>query len=255
MEPIELGQIVKYVRENICSKFHDKRLAALDSIKLQNLLKRKNPYLFRAKNLLTAEQLVTSFLDATLSSSEEEIFGEFLEDLSLFIANKTLGAAKSASPGIDYEYTHKGIRYLVTVKSGLNWGNSSQWGRLRDDFERANKVLRQSKHTMHVQYVLGVCYGKSKTTTKRGHILQVCGQNFWYMISGDDSLYTEIIEPLGTDAAKFSNDFNKRKAEIINKFTKQFIEEFCDKKGQIKWDIIMKVNSGNITDSDREQLV
>ncbi|GAB1443767.1 hypothetical protein MASR2M39_26100 [Ignavibacteriales bacterium] len=73
MKKLELEEIGRYVSDNI-SKFHTKRLESLDRINLEKLLIRKNPYLFKAKDLAPAE-LVKSFTDAHLSSNEETIFG------------------------------------------------------------------------------------------------------------------------------------------------------------------------------------
>lgn len=157
----------------------------MKGINLNKLLKRKNPYLFKTKNINTAEDLVTSLMDATLSSSEEEILGGFLEELAIFVAHKTLNAHKSGSAGIDFEYIEGNTHFLVAVKSGLNWGNSSQWGKLRTDFERASRVLNQSKSTKNVKCILGACYGNAKDTLKGGIINQKAGQSFWYSISGN----------------------------------------------------------------------
>src|SRR3989344_8825645 len=125
MKNIDKANLTIFVKENI-QAFHENRLRSLQSCSLKNLLKKKNPYLFKAKYIITAQELVVSFLDAQLSSSEEKIFGDFLEELAIFVAGKTFGAVKSSSHGIDIEYTSQGKRFLVSVKSGLNWGNSSQ---------------------------------------------------------------------------------------------------------------------------------
>jgi hypothetical protein len=124
------------------------------------VLQKKNPYLFKAKNILTAERLVESILQAYLSSSEEEIFGEFLESLAIFIAGKTLGGRKAHGTGIDLEFEQDGIIYLVSIKSGVNWGNSSQYAALRERFKKAVQILKQSKSIKSVQPVLASCYGK-----------------------------------------------------------------------------------------------
>ena len=47
--------------------YHKKILGRLRILKLANILKRKNPYLFRVKNLNTSHELVKSILDAHLS--------------------------------------------------------------------------------------------------------------------------------------------------------------------------------------------
>jgi len=102
MKAISINEISSYVEKNIGS-FHQKRLQSLDSLKLSDVLKRKNPYLFRAKNILTTQDLVRIVLDAYLSSQEETIFGDFLEGLSVFICGEVYNGKKSAAEGIDLE--------------------------------------------------------------------------------------------------------------------------------------------------------
>ena len=252
MKKINLNQVTSFVENNI-QTFHQNRLKSLSETKLSDLLRKKNPYLFKAKNTITAQDLVTSFLDAKLFSSEEKIFGDFLEDLAIYVGKNTLNATKSASHGIDFEFTKKRTRYIVSVKSGLNWGNSSQWKALESDFKTAIKVLRQSHHINEVRGILGICYGRASTTLKRGIILQVAGQNFWYMISGDEQFYTKIIKPLGYKVKELNETFNVKKSEIINKFTKEFIEDFCDKDGKILWEKLVKFNSENLTERDKRE--
>jgi len=252
MVQLDKIKIKEFVEKNI-KTFHESRLRNLENTKLKDLLKKKNPYMFKAKNLITAQDLVSGLLEAKLSSSEEKIFGDFLEDLAIYVAKKTKNASKSSSSGLDLEFEKNRIHYVISVKSGLNWGNSSQWKSLKSDFENAVKVLKQSSHTKQVQPILGICYGKAKTTLKRGIILQVCGQNFWYLMSGDDDFYTDIIEPIGYKADQLTNSFNEKKSELINKFTLEFIKEFCNKNGKINWDEIVTFNSGNLTPKDKEE--
>lgn len=254
MREINISEVYQFIQDHI-DDFHTSKLNSLSNTRLKELLKKKNPYLFRVKNILTAGELVKSLLDAKMSSSEEELFGAFLENLAIFIAQKTLDANKSSSHGIDFEYNKDKTRYLVTLKSGLNWGNSSQWKALEADFKSAMTILKQSLHVTSINCILGICYGKAKTTTKRGIIQQVCGQNFWYMITGKELFYKEIIEPLGYRAKESNESFERRKAEIINRLTGEFIDDFCDQSGKILWEKIVEFNSGNMTYDDRERLL
>jgi hypothetical protein len=205
---------------------------------------KKNPYLFKAKNITVAGDLVTDILDAFLSSSEEKLFGDFLEELAIFISHRTCGGKKSSTTGIDLEFENQGTIYLVSVKSGPNWGNSSQQKKQEADFQNAVRVLKQSRHTVNVLPVLGICYGKVKTSHLRGY-LKVVGQNFWYLISDDENLYTDIIEPLGHRAKQHNTKFLKQKSKIINLFTLQFLADFCD-QGFINWKKLVEFNSGNL---------
>ncbi|MGQ9872062.1 PmeII family type II restriction endonuclease [Leptodesmis sp.] len=88
MPHIEQQEIARYVEENI-HRFHENRITGLRTLKLQTVLKRKNPYLFKAKNIITAYDLVKGLLDAHLSSSEEGLFGAFLEGLAIFVCART----------------------------------------------------------------------------------------------------------------------------------------------------------------------
>ena len=77
---VNIDDLNAYVGKNIVD-FHDRRLKKIKSLSLHGILRKKNPYLFRAKNINLASDLIESIMQAFLSSSEEPMFGEFLEDL------------------------------------------------------------------------------------------------------------------------------------------------------------------------------
>lgn len=211
-------------------------------MKLSQVLKRKNPYLFKAKYVLTAEQIIKGFVDAHISSNEETIFGDWLEGLAIFIKSKVFGGKKSGIKGIDLEFDKDNVRYIVTIKSGPNWGNSSQIEKLISDFKTAKKTLRTSNSKIMVTAINGCCYGRDNKPDK-GEYFKYCGQRFWEFISGNNNLYTEIIEPLGHKAKEKNDDFLKSYAQMINKFTKEFSNEYCDNNGIIDWKKIVEFNS------------
>src|SRR5882762_6084198 len=117
MNSLQSTDVVAYVETNI-GAFHATRLQNLSKLKLAAILARKNPYLFKAKNILTAQDLVKTLLDAHLSSQEETIFGGFIEGLAIFINAKVYDGRKSSAEGIDLEFERDGIKYIVTIKSG-----------------------------------------------------------------------------------------------------------------------------------------
>ena len=242
MNPIGINEVVKYVEQNIGS-FHTKRLQNLDELRLHKILKRKNPYLFRAKNILTAQDLVKVLLDAHLSSQEETIFGDFLEGLAIFICGRVYDGRKSAAEGIDLEFSKEGIKYIVAIKSGPNWGNSNQILRMKDNFLKAIKILKTNNPKIHVIAVNGCCYGKDNKPEK-GNYQKLCGQMFWEFISGNENLYTDIIEPLGHKAKEMNGQFLEAYPQVVNKFTLEFMNEFC-MNGKIIWEKLVKFNSGN----------
>ncbi len=241
MATLDLNDVVKYVEENI-GTFHQKRISSLDSLSLNKVLKRKNPYLFKAKYVLTAEQIIRSLVDAHISSNEETIFGDWLEGLAIFINSKVYNGRKSGIQGIDLEFDKDGTRYIVNIKSGPNWGNSSQIKKMRDDFKTAQRTLRTSNSRLSIVCVNGCCYGRDNNPDK-GDYFKYCGQRFWEFISGDSELYTEIIEPLSHKAKERNDDFLKAYSDRINKFTIEFGNQFCDSNGAINWKSLVKFNS------------
>ncbi|HBZ67747.1 MAG TPA: cytosolic protein [Bacteroidales bacterium] len=241
MKRMNLKDVTQYVEENI-GTFHQKRTAGLNDLKLKRVLSKKNPYLFKAKYILTAQDIIKSLTDAFISSQEETIFGDWLEGLAIFINSMVYEGRKSGIPGIDLEFDKDNIRYIVTIKSGPSWGNSSQIGKLLADFKTAKKTLRTSNSQLNVVAINGCCYGRDNKYDK-GEYFKYCGQKFWEFISGDPELYTKIIEPLGHKAKERNDDFIKSYSQMINKFTKEFANEFCKDNGEIDWDKLVRFNS------------
>jgi len=240
MPKLKLENVKNYVEENIGS-FHSKRLEGLKKLKLIKILSRKNPYLFKAKNTLTAHDLVKTLLDAHLSSQEETIFGEFLEGLSIFICGKVFNGKKSAAEGIDLEFEREGIKYIVSIKSGPNWGNSSQINKMKLDFQKTKKILKTNTAKTNIVAVNGCCYGRDNNPDKSDY-LKLCGQRFWEFVSGEKNLYVDIIEPLGHKAKEKNDEFQKAYAQLINNFTFEFSKDFCD-NGIINWQKLVRFNS------------
>ncbi|MBN1690600.1 MAG: cytosolic protein [Dehalococcoidia bacterium] len=240
MKSIPISIVSDYVEDNI-GKFHSARLASLQKLKLEQILRRKNPYLFKAKNVRTSESLVRAILDAHLSSNEETKFGEFFEKLAIFVSETAFDGKKSSTEGIDLEFQRKGKRYIVSVKSGPNWGNSSQIKKMVQNFKTAKRVLRAHNPDSEIIAVNGCCYGKDSNTDK-GDYYKYCGQAFWEFISGNSNLYLDLIVPIGHKAKEKNKEFIDEYYRIVNLFTAEFSNKFC-KDGNIDWEALVKFNS------------
>ena len=243
MMPLDLKDVTAYVEANI-SSFHTARLYSLETLKLDKILQRKNPYLYRAKNIVDPHDLVKILLDAHLSSQEETIFGEFLERLAIFICGKVFGGDKSIAEGIDLEFEQGDKQYIVAIKSGPNWGNSNQIKRMRDNFKQAARIYRTNNRAANVIAVNGCCYGRDAKPDK-GDYFKYCGQTFWEFISGDTELYTNIIEPLGHQARERNDDFILAYTRIVGIFSDEFKQNYCIDQ-LIDWDKLVRFNSAVI---------
>jgi hypothetical protein len=205
------------------------------------VLGRKNPYLFKAKHVENAGLFVKQLLDAHLSSQEETVFGDFMEGLAIFVCQESFGGRKSTTEGIDLDFDREGRRYIVSIKSGPHWGNSSQIKKMREYFRQARKIIG-GKH--HLVAVNGCCYGRDSNPEK-GDYQKICGQLFWELISGENAMYQEIIEPLGHRARERNSEFDREYAKVANRFTAEFIERYCLKDGAIDWPTIVAFNSSS----------
>lgn len=241
MEKLKIEDVKKYVEENIGS-FHQSRINSVEELKLKTVLSKKNPYLFKAKNVLTADEIIRGIVNAHISSNEETIFGNWLEGLAIFINEKVYNGWKSGIRGIDLEFDNENIRYIVTIKSGPNWGNASQLVKLKSDFRTAAITLRTSNSNLNVRAINGCCYGKTKRPD-RGDYFKLCGQKFWEFISGDNNLFVDIIEPLGFKAKERNEEFMSSYSNLLNKFTFEFGEKFCKTDGSIDWEKLVRFNS------------
>ncbi len=232
--------VENYVNENIAS-FHESRLNKLKNLKLKVLLKKKNPYLYKAMDLNTPEKIVRSLAMAFISSTEETMFGNWLEGLAIFVAKTSFNGRKSNAEGIDLEMEKDETHYIVSIKSGPNWSNSSSMNKQKQNFLKAIKIYRTSGNKKPCIAIEGCCYGNNNSS-KDTHE-KLCGQAFWEFISGDPNMYLEIIEPLGIDAKKKNDNYQQEFDRMITKFTKEFSDNYCDNNGNISWNKIVKLNS------------
>lgn len=244
-----LQAVQDYVEENIGS-FHEKRLATVRNRNLDDVLKRKNPYLFRAKNQ-TVIQLVYGIMDAFLSSQEETLFGDFLEGVATFVANTVFDARKPSVDelrGIDLVLGKQDKTYVVEIKSGPNWGNYSQVQRMLTHFKEAAEILQPQFSAQGIVAVNGCMYGKDRKPHKTGRLKaagrpdevvpywKLCGQDFWYFISNNKELYTDIIQPLGYRSKQRNGEFLEAYDNFINNLVYEFLSKYRNPDGSVAWE-------------------
>lgn len=247
MPNLSYRKIEKFIIRNVLLPFYKTRFEKLKKLTLDYVIKRKNPYLFKAKNIENAGEFVKNVLDAFLSSREETIFGDFLENLAIFICGEVFNgrkAEKGKYPSVDLIFDRNNKCYIVGIKSGPNWGNSDQINRMKNNFKRAKEQLRGEGVNKEIISVNGCMYGKDRKPFKQDgrdpekSYYKLCGQEFWEFISGDKELYKTIIQPIDKEAKKRDKAFKALYSKKINLMTEQFLELFC-KKGVIDWDGII----------------
>lgn len=228
-----------YLIQYVLTPFYDKRFEKLNKLKLKDVIKRKNPYLFKAKNIERAQDFIDSIITAFLSSQEETIFGNLLEGFAVHIAETLYGGFKSKLHSVDLEFQRNGTYYIVGIKSGTNWGNSDQISRMKDNFKIAKQILREQGITSQIVAVNGCMYGKDSKPFKEDKepdktYFKYAGQEFWEFISEDTNLYQEMIIPIGEEAKKKDELFKSTLDAKVNEMTFEFMQYFTN-NGRIDW--------------------
>lgn len=248
MPKFNQDELQSFISEKVITPFYEIRIKGLNGLALNDVLKRKNPYLFKAKNIQTAEELVKYILDAFLSSQEETVFGNLMEELAIFVCNKAFSGFKAEQgkfKSVDLIFTKESKTYVVGIKSGPAWGNKDQVDRLKSNFKEAKKLLKASGVKTKIIAINGCIYGKDNKPHKvdardrEKSYYKFCGQNFWELITGDIDFYQKIVVPIDKEVKKRDENFKKIYSAKINKLTKEFSGNYLFNDGQINWEKII----------------
>lgn len=250
-EALNEEEVIENIATNL-ERYYEKLLDKINKIKLDQVVTRKNPYLFYAKNTTTASEIIDSVLFATISSSEETMFGqEFFEPLAIFVS----GGNKSMAEGADVEVIKGSDLYLIAVKSGTSVFNSDSRKRQEQNFQSAASRARQAHLNYHP--IIGYCYGR-KSSSKDKFYEEFAGQEFWTFLTGDPLFYKKILRYMGDYPDLYKQRFDEALGKAKNRLVREFVEKYCDSDGSILWDTLLERNSGVsavIIDEDKEASV
>jgi hypothetical protein len=210
-------------------------------VNIKKVMRRKNPYLYRAKSVSSVSQIVDSVLSAFISSSEETIFGNvFFEPIALAAS----GGQKALAEGVDIMIERGNTVYAIAVKSGTSVFNADSRKRQETNFKAANKLAQQGK--LSFVPIVGYGYGR-RNPNGRGEprwYAEFAGQAFWEELTGDPDFYTELIALMGTKPEEYAERFNEAYTAASNRLVREFSCEFCTEDGRVDWMKLVQFNSG-----------
>lgn len=223
------------------NEFYMSLTKTLDDINIDKILKRKNPYLYRAKGINNATQVVDGILSAYVSSSEETIFGNtFFEPIAIVVS----GGQKAVTEGVDITVDKDNTIYSIAVKSGTSVFNADSRKRQEQNFQSAQKRAQQAHNAF--MPVVGYGYGKKKVSIKNEKFYkELAGKDFWEWLTGDPAFYTKIIAYMGTKPDEFATHFEDSYNKAENRMIRDFTTKYCKDDGSIDWDKLIKFNSGD----------
>ena len=221
--------------------FYGTLIEKIDGLNIQKVMRRKNPYLYRAKAMQSANEIVDSVLTAFVSSSEETIFGNcFFEPIAIAAS----GGNKALAEGIDIMIQNNETNTIsaIAVKSGPSVFNADSKKRQEQNFTAASKLAQQAK----ARYI-GYCYGKKKESGrgKPKMYQELAGKRFWAELTGDEEFYIKIIGYMGTMPEKYVADYKESYNRAANRLVREFANSFCREDGSIDWEKLVEFNSGD----------
>jgi hypothetical protein len=216
--------------------FYERRLQKVRELKFRAFLRRKNPYLFRALGIQKASEIVERLLADYISASDEAIFGNaFFEP----IARIASGGKASDAEGVDFVIESAKSIKAIALKSGPNIFNSSQKKRQSQEF----LAIRNRLYKLHKQFdpILGHAYGRVKSKPSKDLIYRdSSGQAFWQEITGDPDFYLKLVRLMKPQINQSSWEYDRVWDAAVNRFTKDFIDDFCFDDGTIDWEKLVR---------------
>ena len=169
--------------------FYGTLIEKIDGLNIQKVMKRKNPYLYRAKAMQSATEIVDSVLTAFVSSSEETIFGNcFFEPIAIAAS----GGNKALAEGIDIMIQNNETNTIsaIAVKSGPSVFNADSKKRQEQNFTAASKLAQQAK----ARY-MGKAYSEWKLNQDKESVSEI------------DKKYQKLLETLSSEQEEVITEY------------------------------------------------
>lgn len=229
----------------LLSTLYAKRLAALQSLSLADLLK-KNPYLYRALGVSRPVEFIEQALLARVSSSDETIFGnDFFEPLAFFAAQQAQGAVAQVSVGAgagqDFAIETAHEYLAVAVKSGTNIFNSQSEKGQSVEFQQLQARLK--KLGKMFRPIIGHGYGRKAEPKKPSPVERLAGQRFWTLLTGEADFYLRISRAMEAFASEHATAFKQALASKQDALLREFMIDFVSPSGLVQWDAVVAFNS------------
>jgi len=237
-------QLEQFIVECL-GEFFRRKLEILRTFDLKKSLRNQNPYYFKVYGINRAEEIVEQLMTDYIDSSDETMFGEaFFEP----IARIASGAKVSDAEGVDFVIESEDRVLTVALKSGPNIYNASQKKRQSQEFS----ALRNRLYKLHKQFdpMLGHAYGRAKAEPTKDLVYRRrSGQAFWTEITGDPDFYLKLVRLMKEEPAKHRQKYAPSWDAAVNRFTAEFVKDFCFPDGRIDWEKLVRFVSEDATRS------
>jgi hypothetical protein len=107
--------------------------------------------------------------------------------------------------------------------------------------------LRSRLLKIHKEFdaLLGHGYGRKRAEPTKDRIYRTrSGQAFWQEVTGDPDFYLKLMRLMRDYPAKHRAKYQVERDKAVNRFTREFLEDFATADGAIDWEKLVTFNSG-----------
>ena len=203
------------------------------SLRMGDIIKNKNPYLYRASGIKTCEDLVRRAFQDYVSASVEGYFGPFFESVARIVS----GGVKPVGGGeVDLDVRTRDVAKLYAIKSGAKGFNSSSYDKAKRDLNSAESRLRQDR--VRTEKKIAFAYGRRRDSFREG-IEHLSSRQFWAELSGDPNFYSKLLDVCDLLAPLYTADVQGPFSELLQ----EAHELFCS-DDEIDWRKVLRLVSG-----------
>ncbi len=181
-----------FMEQNVINIIVEECLTNLESVKrkkinLPELLGKCNPYPM-VVNCKTPEDIVDFILQRHQQTSEQTIWGNFLESIAVKISEIKLNGYKSKEVCTDIEWVSNSKKHFRGWKSSPNWANADQKRTVINTEKELNKLDDFGS------FKVLTSYGKTPNRKKSSvNFTQISGQESWEEIGNDNEMYNKVM--------------------------------------------------------------
>lgn len=237
--------------------FYNTHLKRIKTLKLHELLKRKNIFLLATLNQ-PPEQIITDAVKSFSVASMETVFGICLHKiLEAILAAAYTTSMVSSGKTFDIEVHTPKARLTIELKSGGSTHNHTSYTATGTELEAARARMRLAG--LPVVLIHATCYGKKRTEFNKPK-WDVQGQTLWYIASGGDpDSYKKIVQMFTHQTKRFRRRLETVTNNTIERLTTEFKIQFCQHGVKINWGELAKVSCENLNLEDqayiKEQII
>jgi hypothetical protein len=199
----------------------DRRLKALDNIKIENL--DFNPFLLKLLCLNSAREIAEFMVSQRTERSVVTSYGTRIQKIAQIISKRGTGVE-----GADICKEKRGARYYIQVKSGPNTPD-------KDIMQQINTLLHSAmRRNSGSVALLGMTYGKrervSSIIQRYSQIDWLIGKEFWSFISDNPRFALELFDIITDISENYAPDggvpYPQRHEQKINELTNQITKRY-----------------------------